>query len=67
MASSSLHDAIVDRLMDDRAEPVDVASEIAGAFTHAASIEDGSGRDRDAVRAATLRQLADLIDPRRNR
>lgn len=53
--------------MGDRAQPWDVASEIAGAFYHAASIEDGSGRDRDAARSATLRQLADLIDPRRNR
>ena len=62
---SSLHDVIVDRLMDDRAEPRDVAGEIAEAFRHAASIEDGSGQDRDAARAATMRTLADLIDPRR--
>lgn len=65
MPSSSLHDAIVDRLMDDRAEPLDVAAEIAEAFRHAAAIEDGSGRDRNPDRARTMRHLSDLIDSRR--
>ena len=63
MPSSSLHDAIVDRLMDDRAEPLDLAVEIAEAFRHAAAIEDGSGRDRDARRAKVMRDLANSIEP----
>lgn len=62
---SSLHDAIVDRLMDDRSEPLDVAGEIAEAFRHAAAIEDGSGRYRDAGRATKMRALANRIDPER--
>ncbi len=62
---SSLHDAIVDRLMDDRSEPWDVATEIREAFLHALSIEDGSGRDRDPTRCAEMRAIANRIDPRR--
>ena len=65
MPSSSLHDAIVDRLMDDRAQPWDVATDIREAFLHALSIEDGSGRDRDPIRVAQLRAIANRIDPGR--
>jgi len=63
--TSSLHDAIVDRLTDDRAEPWDVATEIRDAFLHALNIEDGSGRDRDPIRVAELRAISNRIDPRR--
>ena len=65
MPSSSLHDAIVDRLMDDRAQPWDVATEVREAFLHALSIEDGSGRDRDQQRCAEMRAIANRIDPGR--
>ena len=64
MPSSSLHDVIVDRLMDDRAEPWDVASEIREALLHALAIEDGTpDRDRDPIRVAQLRAIANRIDP----
>jgi len=35
------------------------------AFLHALSIEDGAGRDRDPIRVAQLRAIANRIDPGR--